>query len=81
MSEVKFNINEIVKVKLTDFGVKVLKQSYTRYGLESLKIIKDEEGYTKFQMWELMSTYGKYMGLARENVFDLNIKIVLKEEL
>lgn len=53
----KFNINESVKVKLTDLGVQILKDKNRYFSVDSL----DENGYCKFQLWELMSIFGDKM--------------------
>jgi len=80
MKELDFNINDMVKVKLTKLGRKIYIDSYTRYGLEEPKIVIDVNGYTKFQMWTLMEVFGNYCGMARELPFETNIKIMVKEE-
>jgi hypothetical protein len=45
------NLNDEVKVKLTNYGRDLLaKKRLTRQ--------PDEAGYTKFQLWELMNIFG-----------------------
>lgn len=65
-----FNLNSEVKVKLTPFGVEVLKNLHNELfkekinrGLSGYKfhIDLDDEGYFKTQMHELMKTFGEYM--------------------
>ena len=34
----------------------------------------DKDGFTEFQLWDFIQIYGKYIGMAKENVIvDLNI--------
>ena len=61
------NLNENVKVKLTDFGISLYKLRYDNDPK------KDEQGYTSFQLWTLMNIYGLYIGLAKDAPFDLDI--------
>ena len=57
-----FNINETVKVRLTEYGKKLHKQQWEDFW-SSIGRLKenpyeppeeDENGYVKFQMWDLM---------------------------
>ncbi len=72
----KFNINNYVKVKLTDWGLEVHKKHYDKFLPTfinySMPII-DEDGYTKFQLWELCSIFGEYMGNGLPNCFETTI--------
>ena len=61
------NLNESVKVKLTDFGISLYKLRYNN------DPEKDEQGYTSFQLWTLMNIYGPYIGMAKDSPFDLDI--------
>jgi len=90
----KININDYVKIKLTDYGKEVLKETKeefltsfnkrynTKHTVDSFfeKIEYDKEGYTKFQLWHLMEIFGDYMYNGADNVFDLNIKLTKWEE-
>lgn len=75
MAEIKINLNEIVKFKLTPLGADIY---YHRYDALNQKIIKnggqplpprlprvDDKGYTSMQLWEFMETYGEHMGLTQ----------------
>lgn len=61
----KFNVNSWVKVKLTEKGVEELKRQHDelREMLPKLGEFKepnvDEDGYTKFQMHDLMNRFGR----------------------
>ena len=63
----KINLNEIVKVKLTDCGKKIF---YMHYSNSKIVLEKDKEGYSEFQLWELMNIFGEYMGLGFKECFD-----------
>ena len=55
MASLHFNINNPVKVRLTDFGKRVL-------GKHQLMMHRpDEDGYSEFQLWDLMSIYGPHL--------------------
>lgn len=81
MSELKFNINGYVKVKLNDSGItelkrqhKKLSESFPKLGeFKSPKV--DDDGYSKFQMHDLMLRLGHLCQLGFEPPFDANIII------
>lgn len=74
----KLNLNEQVKVKLTDLGLKILEDDYNRLKmsiphLEDYMPLKiDAQGYSKMQLHELMSKFGKYMCM---DISDLPIEM------
>lgn len=68
---VKVNINDNVKVKLSQMGMDIyyhqyddVNKKYGRIVIEPSYPKQDEEGYTKFQIHTLMSLYGQYMYLG-----------------
>jgi len=74
--EVAFNINEYVKVKLTARGLKIHKSEYTRFMPSDWVYVKpsvDENGYSKFQMWNLMSIFGEHISMTLEPPFETEI--------
>jgi hypothetical protein len=80
--KMKFNINENVKVKLTDFGGSVLRKQHDELRKAYSNVIdfpkfqepeKDENGYSKFQLWALMESLGSYCGMAKEYPFETEI--------
>jgi len=82
-----FNINNIVKVKLTEYGKKMLERDHNEFW-GSRGILRDhpytphqedENGYVKFQLWNLMEKLGKYCGLGCEMPFDTVILIDEKD--
>ncbi len=81
----KFNINEYVKVKLTDEGREILNKKKQRFKREyniDLNFHKkeDEDGWSEWQMWDLMMTFGEHIHLGCKPPFETNIEIVVNEE-
>lgn len=76
-----FNINDNVYVKLTDHGRKVHYEEHIKFwgkfpNQPSYKPPKeDNEGWSKWQMWELMSEFGSHIGMCKSNVFETTIRI------
>jgi hypothetical protein len=77
----KFNINHDVKVKLNYSGRQELRRRHDELKRISPKVpdfkdrTSDDEGYTKFQMWDLMSTFGPLLELGTNPPFDTYILI------
>lgn len=76
----KFNINETVRVKLTDFGRATLIQKAENlekmYGFRIRKHPypkEDADGYSTWQMWKLMEDLGQYVGLGYQLPFETEI--------
>ena len=78
----KFNINETVKVRLTDRGHEILKELhddlYSRLPKSTTMrreyiAEEDADGYTKFQMHDLMSTFGYHVSLGSSLPFETDI--------
>ena len=82
---IRINLNEPVKVKLTDFGKEIYYHQYDElnktYGREMLKPSfpsEDEDGYTRFQLWKFIQLYGEHIGMGAPNVIE-PLEIVYKE--
>jgi len=72
----KFNINDRVIVDLTDFGKQILNKKAPEklifcHMLPSKKY--------KFQLWELMEIFGKYMYSGMPEIPFVNNEIEIKE--
>ena len=80
MAEIKININENVKFKLTPLGADIY---YHRFDELNKLIIKnggtpispslpkvDGLGYTSMQLWSFMELYGEHMGMTKPNVIE-----------
>jgi len=78
-----FNINETVKVRLTEFGKGLHKKQWEDFWNSHGKLDKfpyeppkeDENGYCEFQMWDLMEKFGNHCGLCKELAFETVILI------
>lgn len=73
----KININEYVKVKLTDYGKEIFYHQYDDlnkfYGKEIIKPsypTVDSDGYTSFQLWCFINLYGRYIDMGVQNVIE-----------
>lgn len=73
----KININECVKVKLTDYGKEIFYHQYDNlnkaFGKEIIKPsypTVDNDGYTSFQLWYFMNLYGRYIDMGVQNVIE-----------
>lgn len=74
---VRINLNETVKVKLTDLGRDIFYHRYDEinkaYGREICKPSypkEDENGYSEFHLWEFIQLYGTHIGMAKPNVIN-----------
>jgi hypothetical protein len=79
---VKFNLNEHVRVKLTAHGRQILRSQHEVW-LKSIPKLgdfvlpkEDEDGWSEWQMWHLMETFGNHIHLGHDIPFDLDIEIV-----
>lgn len=77
MNEVRINLNEVIKVKLTDLGKDIYYHQYDELNRRRGRIVcepsfpkEDAEGYTKFQLWNFMELYGEHIGMAKPNVIE-----------
>lgn len=79
-----FNINEYIKVRLTDYGRKMHRKNYDEFWgkiavpriIDYIPPIEDEDGWSTWQMWTFMEQFGRYMRLGEKNVIETNIIIV-----
>ncbi len=83
----KFNINDDLFVKLTDYGYDIwLKYKYFNYKgitttIEKLKEKEDEDGYVRFQAWCFMEIFGTRMGMGFEQIIENNIILLSEKDL
>jgi hypothetical protein len=77
-----FNINNYVRVKLTEAGSaylikqrSLLQQEFPNARFPDLEIQVDSDGYTEFQLYELMYEFGPFMSPEFPAMFDANIYI------
>jgi len=83
---IRINLNEPIKVKLTDWGKEVYYHQYDRTNqIAGREICKpkfpreDENGYTEFQLWCFMELYGEHIGMTLPNVIE-PLEIVYESE-
>ena len=74
---IRINLNELIKVKLTDWGKEIYYHQYDRTNqIAGREICKprfpreDENGYTEFQLWCFIELYGMHMDMALPNVIE-----------
>ena len=74
---IRINLNETIKVKLTDWGKDIYYHQYDRINqIAGRKICKpkfpkeDENGYTEFQLWVFIELYGEHIGMTLPNVIE-----------
>ena len=74
---IRINLNELIKVKLTDWGKEIYYHQYDRTNqIVGRKVCKpmfpkeDENGYTEFQLWCFIELYGEHMGMTLPNVIE-----------
>ena len=76
------NVNETVKVRLTDYGMDIIQKEVDELNKVILSkcgepltvgIKPDADGYVKFQLWVLMQTFGNYIRMQGPYPFDLDI--------
>lgn len=75
--QLHLSLNDNVKVKLTPRGVQRYIESYTELGCPPPSLPQpDSEGYTSFQLWTLMNTFGPatYMGMPL--MFERNLVVI-----
>lgn len=78
-----FNVNENIRVRLTDLGYKRLSErsAYIASNVPNLKKLEvahfkkqaDKDGYTTFQMWDFMHAFGEVSGLCIPQHYHLDI--------
>lgn len=65
--KIPFNMNDVVEVKLTDFGRKVHREDHVKDWGDSFDYTppkEDEDGWSRWQIHALMLYFGKYMHLG-----------------
>lgn len=78
--KIPFNINEVVLVKLTEFGKQKLREQDEQFEREHrIKVSssipeEDSEGWSRWQLWDLMNRLGKYNYMGCKPPFDLTIQ-------
>jgi hypothetical protein len=77
----KFNINQDVRVQLNDTGRAIVKEYHDKIFKSMKKDFpfrpkkEDANGYSTWQLWDLMATFGPHISMAKNPPFDLEIEI------
>ena len=79
MTFAKSNLNDYIKVKLTECGRKIYRSSFVSLGLPEPHINVDEEGYTRFQMHDFINTFGEYIHVGHEVPCETTIQIEVEK--
>jgi hypothetical protein len=81
----KFNINHDVRVKLTDRGMSLHKESHDKFWAqferEAPKYTppkEDADGWSTWQLWTLMHDFGPYISMF-DTPFETEIELVISE--
>jgi len=70
---IEYNLNKTVYVRLNNIGKDVYKNYIQSLNSDlSTEPKVDENGYTKFQLWDLIHIFGEYIGLSLPTPFDKN---------
>lgn len=84
---IKFNINEYFRVKLTERGKQLHRDQHAalnaRFPAALLKYTapeEDGEGWSKWQAWHLMQTFGEHIGMGFDPPFETTIEILANEK-
>ena len=88
----KFNINDKVRVRLTDLGRKTLAVLRTRQNEEVVTAygpgialqpiaVPEVDGWSEWVLWDLMATFGAYCWNGGPLVLETEIELVLPEPL
>ncbi len=72
VKSMKININEIVKVKLTDAGIEQLKNDSLLYNYH----FKPETKILETELWDIMNIFGPKMYNGADQMF-VNSEIIL----
>jgi len=65
--QIEINMNQLIYVKLTERGEKVLKQK--DFGL----FTPNEEGYYVMEMWQIIRIFGNEMHMGVDILFEKNV--------
>lgn len=79
MSTLKININDTVRVKLTDNGREILRKNHEdlkRYfpSISDFKI-EEKDGWYSSQLWELFQDFGPHISIGKMLPFETEIEL------
>lgn len=73
MEALSLNLNSYAEIKLTDSGLKVLKETPFTEALQ--KQAAENDGVIKDQLWSIMNIFGDRMVIGNPEPFDMNILV------
>lgn len=83
----RFNVNDYVRVRLTDEGRAIHRKEYDDLIAAYPKIThaytrpkEDAEGWSKWQLWDLMQRFGPYITMGMCPPFETEIEIPATEK-
>lgn len=80
--KMKFNVNHMVKVKLTEQGRRHIRTNHEllyhnwRVPPPYPTIEEDADGWSKWQLWRLMQEFGRYITMGFDAPFETEIEII-----
>ena len=79
------NLNNCIKVKLTEKGKEIYRNRFDEddvkeLGIEYCEPKVDEEGYTEFQMWDFIRIFGKHFHILGDNPCETNCLVQVKND-
>lgn len=78
--EVRINLNETVKFKLSERGKEIYRHRYDGYGFEYDREPElDDDGYMEMQLWVFMQTFGEHMLMSMPEVIE-PLEIIYEQE-
>lgn len=80
------NINQYVRVKLTDQGRALHRQNHDEFvaqlpkstSLRYTPPTEDAEGWSEWQLWHLMQEFGHHMSMGKLPPFETTIQVPVK---
>lgn len=82
IKEIDFNMNEHVKVKLTERGREILKQRHKEIfkgrDIKYTPPVEDEDGWSEWQLWCLLEEFGRELCCGISGPFETGIKILME---
>lgn len=74
----KININDKVRVRLTEYGRQCLAENYAKLSMDSGAPLSmpnkkpDADGWTEWQLWHLMQEFGQHIAMGLPVPFEAN---------
>lgn len=72
---IRMNINDPVWIKITPRGEQILHEHYQSLNMPTPEFKKNWDGFTKFQLWEVMNYFGAHMHNGADVPFETEINL------